>query len=270
MLQIKIDARVDDDRHAAAPAAARAARMRATASSMVRTGSRAWRAVLQIDADRAGADDLGDALRDRVGRLAIAGFDVGCKRHAYRSDDPLGRRDHVRPRRLLAVAIAERPGNAAAGGRDGRKPAASKIRALIGSQALGSSRSGGARCSLRKSSANFRCSDVFTAPPCWQLYRCADACYAISAHPAGYASCEWARKGRDRYDARSFEDARSVPRFWVCCCLHWRGPRLPKVRNSRSIRSGRSRCRTTGLSARSAASRSTRRTISGSSSGRAR
>ena len=33
-------------------------------------------------------------------------------------------------------------------------------------------------------------------------------CY-IHAPRRDYASCEWARKGRDRYDARLFEDARS-------------------------------------------------------------
>ena len=54
-----------------------------------------------------------------------------------------------------------------------------------------------------------------------------------------------------------------------CCCRRWPPPREPR-RNSSPSRSGRSRCRKTGFSARLPASRSTPKTISGSSTGRRR
>jgi hypothetical protein len=57
--------------------------------------------------------------RNGVGRVPITAFDVCGDRHAHRAGNARGGGDHFGPRRFLAIGIAERPGDPAAGGGDG-------------------------------------------------------------------------------------------------------------------------------------------------------
>ena len=204
----------------AALAAARAARIRAAASSMVRTGCcGSGVPSSRLTPAGPGANDLGDAARHLFRRLPIAGFDVGSERHAYRLGNPPRRRDYLRPRRVLAILIAERPGEPAAGRRHRRKPAASKMRALIGSQALGRSRSvaRGAACGNLRQLPLFGCVHSASLDVALSV---ADACYAISARQSRIMQAANGRgKGRDGYDACSFVVARAGRDAGDCCCF---------------------------------------------------
>ena len=69
-------------------------------------------------------------------RCRVTAFDIGGYRHTNAAHDPCRRCDDFFPRRLLAVRKAQCPGHAAAVVAIAPNPAASKTRALIGSQAL--------------------------------------------------------------------------------------------------------------------------------------
>jgi hypothetical protein len=63
-------------------------------------------------------DRLPDGLGQLVERAAVAALDIGVDRHLYRARDAMGRVDHFDARHRLAVGIAERDGDTAAGSRD--------------------------------------------------------------------------------------------------------------------------------------------------------
>ena len=107
----------------AARAASRAARMREAASSRLRIGglpgfAQRAQAVLEVHPDCAGADNVADRAADRLGRVAIARFDIGGDRHGDGPGDARGGGHHLVPRSRFPVRIAERPGDPAAGRRD--------------------------------------------------------------------------------------------------------------------------------------------------------
>ena len=127
ILDVEIDARIDDDRNAGAEGSL--TRRADPGSGVLQTADRqaarlhlsGAQAVLEVHPDRTGTDNVADRAADRLGRVAIPRFDIGGDRHGDGPGDARGGGHHLVPGSRFPVGVAERPGNPAAGCRDRMK-----------------------------------------------------------------------------------------------------------------------------------------------------
>ena len=98
--------------------------------------------VLDVHADGAGVDQRVDALAHRRRRVAVARDEVDGHRDVDHADDLAYGAEQSRSIHVLAVGVAERPGEPRARRADGAAPANSKMRADAASQALAITRMG--------------------------------------------------------------------------------------------------------------------------------
>ena len=125
---VDVDARVEDDVDARGAAGVLDRGEVGRLLGRVAQGAGGVIGVLEVAADRAGAEQ---AVDEGVGREAVAGLAVGGHRHVDRGDDPRERGEGLLGGDVAAVGVAERLGHAHAGGGQ---------RGRVGDQRLGAGR----------------------------------------------------------------------------------------------------------------------------------